>query len=1445
MANKNDLNRTQKLTDLNTALDWVGMSNAFWMEGDNSAYWNTSLQGGAGGRELQNEISYLKRAKKELENDLALERSRSTLSESDRNKSLRKEIDEKKERIQNLEKSVSDTVKVWDKSKQALNDIHFVLGTSSLQDIVIAMEGKSLKELAKRAKEGKTAGEDWSDISMQFNRPEIKEAWTKLGITYKDAYVWVRGGLIGYNDHKFVHWATQVKNPPIDAFEYVRSLGEQKKEWWIESKLVTALKPIAQTGRIVINNPTSHFFTDNGKDDRTLTLNLNSPIEYADFDERLAFASDEKWKKPQQVVLWYIDDKVKRKDLFDQLKAKIPSGKKISKLTLNVTKVLGENSNLNIEYSPPITSHPFASINIWGDIYTPIVDADLVLVNEVPSGGWKLWNYTNPSFDSEERVKAWENKGFNLDQAQKWIIVGLLKVDESAFARWLTDKGGKYAEPKWISTNRGTVEAEWKQETEESGSITLSNGFNEVTHDNGTKRITLKYNGLATEVLTVGGLKAKEKAPSDKLKNTTQLVINLTGASQERYEKLRNKFLLALKGSPLKIELIKGSTIDAKVADLIITQDSFKDEGVAVERKGIATYLNSLYNDLQPYLTTGVGVGGKDEEWNLVNDLLGEYTSGEVQIAVGSLVARLDTEKDSYTTSGKFNEIRNRLSKLIGAGSTERTWIGLTERIVPVVETDITMKNPPISMSACGTADDFSAELFNLPPRGSAIMTGAGGGLTAEGFTNIVNPLSGSNSDLSKRPSMPTLIKSIQNTILLLERTNKPNIAFPLIGGDLFLNSFNDLTGTTEAKRQEIAEAIIISAIKQRTRNSLVLKFLDHADNSFVTAWNKIKADPKYAGMITNVEALPADTTKVGEKTGLTRFGHHNCRVIANAPNFECQLASGGGVVAGIRNVAGATAVTWMDKEASDTITEYWKRFKEKTPSSDEVVLTLAQKQENLIKLVRAILKDHTSGITNPEVGFNEKGRGDSHWGNATRGDTWDKYLATATKDDDSSDADTNFKGIKFAILQTLAEYIINKHIDKNQKAPLQAFIDACREPEMVDLYTRDDYKTTLTNFGIKTFVEVTDWTNVLNQIDTYLYPKKTGSLEEVRKWVLEKRWPDPLEGIDLKGAELTKLRTLKKGTSSTYINDNAKKSANRWKGYTALDSFPDGNCFLNSFAILLTGEDSEASQIATSIRLRIALCLELMKNGTQYFGDYGRMHARMIENADDDTKTPWHAKMATTMTRDKQWLSTDDIVPFTKILKRPLIAVFNDSSFPASSSWKTPDTGGISNFEFGIQDQKGIRYRYQPFVVYNSNATHFEALVLNEIHNEGYVEFTCKNVTFEDEKNEADNKSILIETQGSPSKFGFSVANDKKLTDGKWDDWRAIRIWYNGKDDKATKDSGFKVIKNLFTDGVGAFNKKGDTFAFTVINAGNVRFDDNEIHIGYDDFVGMTFVNK
>ncbi|CAI2161405.1 10332_t:CDS:2 [Funneliformis geosporum] len=429
---------------------------------------------------------------------------------------------------------------------------------------------------------------------------------------------------------------------------------------------------------------------------------------------------------------------------------------------------------------------------------------------------------------------------------------------------------------------------------------------------------------------------------------------------------------------------------------------------------------------------------------------------------------------------------------------------------------------------------------------------------------------------------------------------------------------------------------------------------------------------------------------------------------------------SGGGVTGAIAKLIGDLNVNKISEEASNNITEYWKRYKKL--GGEVPPLTLEEKKTNLVKEVQDIIDHYTAGIADAERHFETKGQDD--------------------------DADTNFKDIRYAILTVLAETLVSAYLIERDEKNLQKLVDAQRDPIFINIYTRSDFEDTIKDLGTVT------------------------SFENIKK------------DIDLGGADLTTLRGLKVGSSRDII-DKATGVSEHWKNYTPLATSTDGNCFLNALAILLTGDDKVETQKRVALQLRVALLLNLIQEHRYYFTNINDFYRVVLENSDDDTTTDSGSKM---------------------ILKRPLISVFDDSK----TKTKFKDSGGIGSFAMGIADQEDIYYYYKPFVIFNQGATHFEPLIINEKHTDGYIEFNCKKVTFEDEKNEADGRSILIETLGSA-------------------------------EDAEKKAKEYKNVKEMFVDGHGAFNKEGETFVISAIRADEINFDDDEIHLYHNTYSGIN----
>ncbi|CAH1759030.1 14666_t:CDS:2 [Entrophospora sp. SA101] len=101
----------------------------------------------------------------------------------------------------------------------------------------------------------------------------------------------------------------------------------------------------------------------------------------------------------------------------------------------------------------------------------------------------------------------------------------------------------------------------------------------------------------------------------------------------------------------------------------------------------------------------------------------------------------------------------------------------------------------------------------------------------------------------------------------------------------------------------------------------------------------------------------------------------------------------------------------------------------------------------------------------------------------------------------------------------------------------------------------------------------------------------------DIKDFLNEENYPDPLDKVNLDGKSDKDLKTTFAGKEEASVNSELAKttdSAKKYQAYTALQSTGNGNCFLNSFSILLNGDEALAT------RLRAKLCLELMSEITE-----------------------------------------------------------------------------------------------------------------------------------------------------------------------------------------------------------------------------------------------------
>ncbi|CAI2161767.1 1324_t:CDS:2, partial [Funneliformis geosporum] len=259
-----------------------------------------------------------------------------------------------------------------------------------------------------------------------------------------------------------------------------------------------------------------------------------------------------------------------------------------------------------------------------------------------------------------------------------------------------------------------------------------------------------------------------------------------------------------------------------------------------------------------------------------------------------------------------------------------------------------------------------------------------------------------------------------------------------------------------------------------------------------------------------------------------------------------------------------------------------------------------------------------------------------------------------------------------------------------------------------------------------------------------------------------------PLEGIDLNGASKTTLEALynNRGKGGDEIFNKAKGKAE----VQARDST----------------KENPISQENVATRLRVALCLELMKN-------YNSSEL-------DDLKEFADNHFA---------LVTDHARYVNRILKRPIITVHKDDQ--AYSTLKSPKQGG---------------------------SFHFEPLFQHK-NNEGEIRLNYSRVDFEDEGNALNNRSIVFTLNpGTFEKKHFSETQNTRLngiTVNK------IRVLY--KDPEEEVEGAFIAEKrnHIMENGT---KKTDKNIAIYIIGADRVSDDSGTLNIDYNDFHTITILN-
>ncbi|CAI2161472.1 10373_t:CDS:10 [Funneliformis geosporum] len=207
-------------------------------------------------------------------------------------------------------------------------------------------------------------------------------------------------------------------------------------------------------------------------------------------------------------------------------------------------------------------------------------------------------------------------------------------------------------------------------------------------------------------------------------------------------------------------------------------------------------------------------------------------------------------------------------------------------------------------------------------PRGSALLT-TSGKLGEQRINHIIHACPGSHSGESNiKPTLDGVIKSVQNSLLLAQKNKITSIAFPLIGGEIFLDYFEELTGNEKDKKERLAETIMVNAINQ-VLNDLSLgiitivfvdfySFFRNGELPFQKAYKKIKGEKNiWKNALDNARLVEGNNTN----QGILNYENHKCEAIVNAANLECKF--GGGISGRIGKATGN--ITAIDEEARES----------------------------------------------------------------------------------------------------------------------------------------------------------------------------------------------------------------------------------------------------------------------------------------------------------------------------------------------------------------------------------------------------------------------------------------------------------------------------------------------------------------------------------------------
>ena len=248
---------------------------------------------------------------------------------------------------------------------------------------------------------------------------------------------------------------------------------------------------------------------------------------------------------------------------------------------------------------------------------------------------------------------------------------------------------------------------------------------------------------------------------------------------------------------------------------------------------------------------------------------------------------------------------------------------GKKSQPLQVTGKELEEQEPQLSLSSAGTEYQRSLAELNCLPAGSALLTSSGE-LKKYQIEAIIHACSGS-INIGKgpefEPSLERIVKSVQNSVILAEKKNYKSLAFPLLGGGIFLDRIADLNSENKKQKQlSLAKSIIEASIKQRKSLKKIV-FVDFGNEVFQEAWEQVKKDY-------STEEIQG-INSVGDpqrKKGITYYSLHQCQVIVNPSNLEGEFANSGGLSGFIAGKVGQDKKL-IQKEINNCIQQFNQRI--------------------------------------------------------------------------------------------------------------------------------------------------------------------------------------------------------------------------------------------------------------------------------------------------------------------------------------------------------------------------------------------------------------------------------------------------------------------------------------------------------------------------------------